>query len=160
MSKKSWLLLFFVLCATGYFVASKLNPSVDPWIYQNILTPIGNGIKGTAAAITSSPTWQTWIAPNVGWIGLGLGFIGGLLTYRWTTRKQLPWQKAGAPAFQPQSGPPPIASTYVAPPTPAPTPAPAPALTPTSTPSTPAPTQTTTQSTTTTEKKEEVATTQ
>ena len=156
MSKKSWLLLFFVLCAIGYFVASKLNPAVDPWIYQNILTPIGNGIKGTAAAITSSPTWQTWIAPNIGWMGLGLGFIGGLLTYRWAARKRLPWQKAGAPAFQPQSGPPPIASTYVPPPTPAPTPAPS-TPAPTSTPSTPAPTQTTTQPTSTTEKKEEAA---
>ena len=157
MSKKSWLLLLFLLCAIGYFVASKLNPAVDPWIYQNILTPIGNGIKGTAAAITSSPTWQTWIAPNIGWVGLGLGFIGGLLTYRWAARKRLPWQKAGAPAFQPQSGPPPIASTYVPPPTPAPTPTPAPAPTP-------APTSTSppavTQTTSTTEKKKEAAATQ
>jgi len=155
MSKKSWLLLIFILCATSYFVASKLNPGVDPWIYQNILTPIGNGIQGTVAAITSSPTWQTWIAPNVAWIGLSLGFIGGLLTYRWAARKRLPWQKAKAPAFQPQSGPPPIASTYVPPPTPAPTPAPAPTPMPTST-SPPAVTQTTS----TTEKKEEAAATQ
>lgn len=157
MSKKSWLLLFFVIAVISYFIASKLNPSVDPWITQNILTPAYNGIKGTLTAITSSPTWQTWIAPNIGWIGLFTGFIGGILVYRWATRKRFPWQKPKVPAFQPQSGPPPIASSYVSPPLP-------PATTTT-------PTQTYTPTTTTAptaqpqpqpqpEKKEEATTTQ
>ena len=116
MSKKSWLLLIFAVTVIGYFIASKINPAVDPWIVQNIFTPIGNGITGTVAAITNSPTWQTWITPNIGWIALITGFIGGLFTYRWATHKKLPWQKAKAPAFQPQTGPPPITSTYVPPP--------------------------------------------
>ena len=143
MQKKTWFLILLAFAVFGYFIASKMNPGVDTWVATNILQPIQNGLASTYNAITSSPFWQTYIAPNSAYIGSGIGFLSGIIVYRWIRRVHMPWQKKALPqTFQPQAGPPPMAPvTYTPPPVTTPTPTP---ITPP--PTTPPPT---------TEKKEE-----
>jgi len=143
MQKKTWFLILLAFAVFGYFIASKINPEVDTWVATNILQPIQNGLASTYHAITSSPFWQTYIAPNSAYISLGIGFLSGIIVYRWIRRVHMPWQKKALPqTFQPQAGPPPVAPVAYTPP---------PVTTPTPTPITPSPPPTEI----TTEKKEE-----
>jgi len=73
-----------------------VSPAVDAWL-GSVLVQVKAGLGGAAAAVTGSAFWQAWIGPNIGWIGLGIGLVGGILIYRGWTQKKLPFQKQITP---------------------------------------------------------------
>ena len=95
MSKKWWLLIILIIIVVGWLIASKYFEGVDPWLGENVGSPIHTGLINTKNSITSTPFWQTWIGPYT----YIYTFVGGLFVmffgYRWATKGQvkLPFQK-------------------------------------------------------------------
>lgn len=87
MSKKTWLLLILILAVVIYFVASKLYPSVDPWMADNVGSRIWASFISVRTTITSSAVWQSYGY----WITFGVGAVGAVLVYRWLRVKKLRW---------------------------------------------------------------------
>lgn len=137
MSKKWWLLLILIIIVGVWLVASKYVAGVDPWLGENIGTPVIQGFVNMKNSVVASPTWQTWIAPNVAPICFTGGLIVMFVGYRWASAKKLPFSKPKVTAEQPMTTPVPQ-QTYV-PPQPTVTVTPTPAVTPTPIPIEPTP---------------------
>lgn len=108
MSKKTWLLVGVITVIILYLVASRVNPDLDVWLNNAIVTPVSEGLSGAVTSITQTEMWQLYVAPNA-WVISGVAcFFGGILIYRWIRQQKLPWQKQvtqEAYQHQPQPSP-------------------------------------------------------
>lgn len=104
MRKLYWFLIIVGICFGVYALFPGAKGRVDQAVNDQLMKPGMEAFKNIYASVTNNPTWKTYVAPYVFFIGIVGGFIGFYLLGRWRPKLK----KAKEKIIEPMGPPTPI----------------------------------------------------
>lgn len=135
--RKLWILVLAVIAVLVILVVVPgAREATGGFLTHSFITPLNTALTNLANAVSSSPVWQTWIGPNLFWIGILSGWLIAFVfvkkiksripRYRTIPKREIGYQETPTPqpAVIPQASAAPVVTPqpviYVAQPAPAP----------------------------------------